>query len=97
MTVSRFLGFERVEAARFSMLLAIPAILGTGAGATLDTVVEGVEGVAASDVIVALVLSFIAAYLAIAGMIKLLEKMSYTPFVIYRVVLGAALFWVVYG
>src|SRR3546814_3595978 len=36
MTAARFLGFERVEAARFSMLLAIPAILGAGALAGYD-------------------------------------------------------------
>lgn len=97
MTFSRFLGFERVEAARLAMLLAIPGILGTGAGALLDAVETGAAGVGLTDVLLALILSFAAAYLAIALMIRLLDKMSFTPFVIYRVVLGLFLFWLVYA
>ena len=38
---ARFLGFERVEAARFSLLLAIPAILGAGTLAGLDLYKSG--------------------------------------------------------
>ena len=96
MTTARFLGFERVEAARLAMLLAIPGILGTGAGALLDALETGQQGVGMMDVGLCLILSFAAAYIAIVAMLRLLERVSFTPFVIYRVLLGLVLFGFVY-
>jgi len=89
-TAARYLGWTREEAARFSMLLAIPAIgalgffagieiLRTGAGATMQA-----AGIVAA-------LSFATAYAAIAVLMTLTRKISFTPFVIYRIVMGAAL------
>jgi undecaprenyl-diphosphatase len=49
------------------------------------------------DVGLCLILSFAAAYIAIVAMLRLLERVSFTPFVIYRVVLGLVLFAIVYG
>ena len=91
MTAARFLGYQRVEAARFSFLLAIPAVAGAGvlivpeifeAGATL-----------AWDALIAGVLTFIAAFATMAFLMNFLKRASMLVFVIYRVAMGLALFY----
>ena len=88
-TMARWLGFERTEAAKFSMLMSIPAILAAGAAATLKLVEDDADHVLA-DAIVASSMAFIAAFLAIILMMSWLKTASFSPFVIYRLVLGAA-------
>ena len=90
MTAARYLGFDRAQAARFSMLLAIPTILGAGAGASLEIYVSGNIALQ-HEALVAGALSFVAALASIWAMMKWLQTMSFTPFVIYRIVLGVAL------
>ena len=93
MTAARALGFTRPEAARFSMLMAIPVILVGGLYAGLKLVIEG-QGVASlSDAGLVIVLSFFAAWLAIAVFMKLIARVSFLPFMIYRVVVGGLLLW----
>jgi len=96
MTAARFLGFERVEAARFSLLLAIPAILGAGSLAGYDLYRSG-NMVLGTEAVVGAVLSFVVALISIMLMIGWLKRASFTPFVVYRILLGAALLWWVYG
>jgi len=95
MTAGRFLGLERAEAARFSLLLSIPTIAGAGilAGRTLwrsGTVEIGY------DAALAVALAFFAGISSIAVMMRWLEHSGYTPFVIYRLALGGALLYWVY-
>lgn len=90
MMAARFLGFDRKEAARFSMLLAIPTILGAGLVATMR-LAQTSDVTLQSDAVIAAILSFLVAWAAIAVFMRLLESISLTPFVIYRVVLGVAL------
>jgi undecaprenyl-diphosphatase len=96
MTAARGLGFRRDEAARFSMLLSIPTILAAGTLLMLDLTELGQADVR-SDVLVAVALTFLSAWLAIALLMRWLERASFTPFVIYRVVLGVALLVYVYA
>jgi undecaprenyl-diphosphatase len=96
MTAARALGFERVEAARFSLLLAIPAILGAGTLAGYDLYESGNVALG-REALVGAVLSFGVALLAIVLMIGWLRRASFTPFVVYRILLGAGLLWWVYG
>ena len=91
MTAARFLGVERTEAARFSMLLAIPTILGAGAGAGYEIYRSG-DLVLRETALIAAGLSFVTALLAIWGMMAWLRRMTFTPFVAYRVALSALLF-----
>ncbi|MBT8473286.1 MAG: undecaprenyl-diphosphate phosphatase [Marinicaulis sp.] len=91
-TAARYFGWSRKESARFSMLLAIPTISAFGLFAGLELISEGSDGGAAAALIVA-VLSFISAYLAISIFMKMTERMSFTPFVIYRILLGLALIY----
>ncbi len=90
MTMARYLGMARSEAARFSMLLAIPTILALGFFAAIDIAQEGAGATMTSAAIVA-VLSFVCAYAAIAVLMQLTRKISFTPFVIYRIIFGIAL------
>jgi undecaprenyl-diphosphatase len=96
MTAARMLGFERDEAARFSLLIAIPVILGAATLAGLELVEAGnvqLTGAAA----LAAGMALIAALAAIAAMMRWLARASFAPFVIYRVILGIVLLTAVYG
>jgi undecaprenyl-diphosphatase len=95
MTTALFLGFRREAAARFSMLLSIPT---TAAACVLIGVDVWRSGDAALqlDAIIAAVFAFAAALAAIAGLMAWLRRATFTPFVVYRLLLGCALlFWFV--
>ncbi len=97
MTAARMLGFERSEAARFSMLLAIPAIIAAGTLAGLDLYEAGDSRVTA-DALIAGGLALVTALIAIVAMMGWLRRASFTPFVIYRVGLGLGLLtWHYFG
>ena len=94
MTAARFLGFERPEAARFSLLLAIPAIAGAGTLAGLDLYDTGSLEIGL-DALVGAAVAFVVALAAIDLMLRWLRRAGFTPFVIYRILLGSALLiWV---
>ena len=95
MTAGRLLGYERAEAARFSMLLAIPAILGAGTLAGLDLYESG-DAALGLDALLAAVMAFATALLAIALLMRWLQRASFTPFVVYRLILGGLLLWLLY-
>lgn len=90
MTAARWLGFNREISARFSMLMAIPAICISGLYETLKMISEGESSQLSAAIFVA-IMSFFAAWLAISVFMKLTRTMSFTPFVIYRIGLGIIL------
>ncbi len=90
MTAALLLGLTREAAARFSFLLSIPVIVLAGGLKTLELAQsEGAVGWMA--LIVGAVISGISAYLCIHFFLKLLERIGMTPFVVYRLFLGAIL------
>lgn len=91
MTAARMLGFSRVEAARFSMLLSIPAIIASGTATTLKAIDEA-NAALLGDAAIAAALSCVAALLAIHFLMRWLAHASMTVFVVYRILLGLALF-----
>ncbi len=93
MTAGRAFGLQRVEAARFSMLLSIPIILASGLFASLDLISEGGAG-AAGEAAIAGALSFVSALVTIWIFLKILNRVGFTPFILYRIALGIALLWV---
>lgn len=93
-TACRFLGYQRRDAARFSMLLAIPAIGASGLYAGNELISSGDTGNLAAAGLIAL-FSFGAALAAISLFLKASERFSFTPFVIYRIALGLLIFWLV--
>lgn len=98
MTAARGLGFSRTCAARFSMLMSIPTILAAATLQLVNFATSNIDQHASSDQLLwGAGLSFISALIAIAALMKWLERSSMTPFVIYRVLLGIGLLCYVYG
>lgn len=97
MTAARLLGFERSEAARFSMLLAIPAIVAAGSLAGYDLYKAG-DARLTADAFIAGGLALVTALVAIAAMMGWLRRASFLPFVLYRIGLGGGLLvWIYFG
>ena len=96
MTAARWLGYERPDAARFAMLMSIPVIAASGAVAGYQIWQQG-DPIVTGNAALAAALSFGVALLAIAALLALLRRVSFTPFVIYRLLLGGAvLVWLYY-
>ena len=89
MTAGRWLGYERAEAARFAMLMSIPVIAASGAVGGYEVWRAG-DPVLTAYAALAAALSFVVALVAIAGLLALVRRVSFTPFVIYRLALGGA-------
>jgi undecaprenyl-diphosphatase len=96
MTAGRMMGMERREAARFSMLLGIPALAGAGVLKGWDLYKAGNAQLTA-DAFLAAGMSFAAALVAIALMMAWLRRASFTVFGVYRLLLGSFLLAIAYG
>ena len=93
-TAALFRRFEPQEAARFSFLLSIPAILMPFSLYMLELVqTPGIEWDFVA-LAIAIALSFISALGCIHVFLRLLEKIGMLPFVAYRLILGVVLVWV---
>lgn len=89
MTAARFLGYERVEAARFSFLLSMPAVAGAGLLAAFD--LADATASMQRDAVLAGIMTFVAAFATMAFLMRFLRSASMLVFVVYRVALGAVL------
>ncbi|MDP6968550.1 MAG: undecaprenyl-diphosphate phosphatase [Gammaproteobacteria bacterium] len=92
MTAALALGYQREAAARFSFLMSIPAIL---AASSLMLVDLGQQAAAVDwqSMCAALLLSAVSAWLCIVLFMKIISRMGMWPFVVYRLLLGAGLIW----
>lgn len=88
-TVGLALGYTRPAAARISFFLAIPAIMGSGIYRLLSDDGTGPQA-GAAPTLVATITAFIVGFAVIVGFLKLVETRSYIPFVVYRLILAAA-------
>lgn len=87
-TAGLLMGYTREAAARYSFLLAIPAVFGSGFYQLFKTMGEDTP-VAAGPTALATLLAFLLGYAVIVVFLKLVSTKSYMPFVIYRIVVGA--------
>ena len=89
-TAGLFLGYTRAAAARYSFLLAVPAVLGAGFFQVVEALGGDVAGaeVAWGPTVLATVLAFGVGLVVIAWLLRYLDRGSYVPFVVYRIVLG---------
>src|SRR3954467_8251221 len=89
-TAGLFLGYTRAAAARYSFLLAIPAVLGSGFFQAYEALTGKIEGppVEWGPTILATVLAFGVGLSVIAWLLRYLNRGSFTPFVVYRIVVG---------
>jgi undecaprenyl-diphosphatase len=90
-TMGLFLGYERAAAARYAFLLAIPAVFGSGFYQLFKSWGEpAVYGPLETGV--ATLVAFVVAILVIAFFMNWISRHSFLPFVIYRLVVGGAIF-----
>ena len=88
LSMGRILGFERAAVARYSFLLAIPAVVGAGLF-ELKEIPHGDNMYGWGPTALATVISFFVGYAAIAWLLKFVSHHTLTPFVVYRVLLGS--------
>lgn len=91
--MGRFLGYSREAALRYSFLLALPAVFGSGLYELKGALGKsaGVQVFSLSETFVATTIAFIVGYGVIAWLLKYVTTKSFMPFIIYRVVLGTTL------
>lgn len=95
-TAGRQLGYDRESAARLAMLMSIPTIIASGTLLGIE-VIQTADAAAARDGAIAAFFAFVAALAALSLMFKLLKSVSFTPYVIYRVILGVILLVIAYS
>ncbi|MCX4992450.1 MULTISPECIES: undecaprenyl-diphosphate phosphatase [unclassified Streptomyces] len=81
-----FMGYGRAAAARYSFLLAMPAVLASGTFELKDAAAEG--HVSWGPTIFATIIAFAVGYAVIAWFMKFISHKSFMPFVWYRIALG---------
>ena len=91
-TAGLFMGFTRSAAARYSFLLAIPAVFGSGLY-ELSKALRNVEALPLAQTAVATGIAFLVGLGVIAFLMRWLANHGYWPFVVYRVALGAGVLW----
>jgi undecaprenyl-diphosphatase len=90
-TAGRMRTFTRESAARISFLMAIPVTAGAAVFKVGKLVKDGIPDGLAVPMLVGIVTSGVAGWLAVAGLLRYVRTRSFLPFVIYRVVLGIVL------
>ena len=81
-------GLKREEAARFSFLLGIPAILGSGIYELTELLETGINSSDYLNLIVGVFASFVVGYFSIEFLLRFLRIHGTLTFVIYRILLG---------
>ena len=85
------LGYTRPAAARFSFLLAIPAVFGSGLYELVHSFGEPAGAYGYAETAVATIVAFAVGFAVIAFLMRYISTHSFLPFVIYRIALGATL------
>lgn len=94
MTAARALGYERTEAARFAMLIGAPLLAAVSLYGVvgLMTSSAGDSAVTLMDGTIVAAFSLVSGYASIGLLMAVVRRMSFLPFVLYRLALGALLF-----
>jgi len=90
-TAGLALGYSRPTAARYSFLLAIPAVIGSGLYELLHSFSEPMGRYGYPETALATVVAFVVGYAVIAFLMRYIQTRSFMPFVIYRITLGAVI------
>lgn len=95
MSYLRARGYSRSDSARLSFLMLIPIVAGATLFSSAKTITGGgIPSGLAMPMLVGFVVSAIVGWLAVFGLLKLLQTHSFTPFVVYRIIVGVAvLIW----
>ena len=93
-TGSLFLGYRKSEAAKYSLMLSIPTILGALVFSFLEyNTLE--EDINILTTFVAFLTTFTVSYLSISLFLGLVKKLGYMPFIVYRLIFGIILLWLI--
>ena len=93
-TGSLFLSYKKSEAAKYSLMLSIPTILGAliFSFSEINTLKEDVYIL---TTFIAFLTTFIVSYLSISLFLGLVKNLGYMPFIVYRLILGITLLWLI--
>jgi len=91
--MGRFLGYSRQAALRYSFLLALPAVFGSGLYELKGALGDGAQTgpFTIPETFIATGIAFVIGYIVIAWLLKFVSTKSFAPFIIYRVALGSLL------
>jgi len=96
-TMGRWLRFDREAATRISFLMSLPIIAGAGLYKGLEVATEGgIDSDLVAPFLWGMVAAGVSGWLAISLLLRFLRTHSFTPFVIYRIVVGVAMI-IVFG
>lgn len=90
-SAGRFLGLDRWSAARFSFLLSVPITAGAALVKVGGLAAEGIPDGLLVPMIVGVLTSAVAGWVAVAGLLRLIRTSTFSAFVAYRVFLGIAI------
>ena len=94
MTAARFLNFNRVDSGKISFLLSIPALTGASFLSLKNITTQSIE--VNYLILIAILLSFLFSYITIRFFLIYINKFSLSVFVIYRVIIGFILIFIIY-
>ena len=94
MTAARFLNFNRLDSGKISFLLSIPALTGASFLSLKNITTQSIE--INYLIIIAMFLSFLFSYITIRFFLIYINRFSLSVFVIYRVIIGLALIFIIY-
>jgi undecaprenyl-diphosphatase len=86
-TAGLLMGYTREAAARYSFLLAIPAVLASGGYQIVRSMEHG-SAVAPGPTVLATLVAFAVGYVVIVAFLRIVSRQGYMPFVYYRIALG---------
>jgi undecaprenyl-diphosphatase len=87
--MGRYLGYTREAALRYSFLLALPAVFGSGLYELKDAFSSDASNVyTLPQTFIATAIAFLVGYAVIAWLLKFVSTKSFMPFIIYRIALG---------
>lgn len=89
-TAALLLGYTRQEAARYSFLLALPAVLASGALEATTIATSGEDAAPWWPTLLATAIAFAVGYATIAWLMRFISTHRFTPFVCYRILIGTA-------
>ncbi len=88
MTAGLFSGFRKASAAEVSFLMSVPIIALAGADGVRNIILHGANGVGFSALAVGFTTSALAGFVAIGALMRIIKRWSFTPFVVYRIIMG---------
>lgn len=94
-SAGRFLGLDRWSAARFSFLLSVPITAGAAAVKVSGLISDGFPDGLLFPMIVGIISSGVAGWLAVAGLLRLIRTSTFNVFVGYRIILGCSILVIV--